>query len=454
MSEENVELVRQALNAWIEVDEGLAHTGRLYEFFAPDATLDLGGVFESAGRHETRGLDEFLEWRAAWAEPYDDWSYNAERILDAGATSVVATFHQRGKLHGRNSWVEMDYGIVYAVRGRLITGAKLYATPQDALDAARLTEQAMPQENVELVRKATDAFNSGGAEAMLPFYAEDVVWYPFPDNPDSSNGFHGHDGIRELLGNWNDSLDDFTVVVHEIRDLGDTVVLLGEISGFIKGTNVPLRQPMGKVVSDFRGGRIGRTRFFSSPEEALEAAGVSEEAVSEENVEVVRRAFEALNRILRRGLNSRDVDAWLEAFHADVEVHELPFPDAQVKRGHDDMRRWIDMTLDVWAEGGRWEPEKVAASGDFVLVAIRAHGSGRASAAPVEARFFQVFEMRDRKIQRIWSYFDEEEALKAAGLSESLLSTKSSSVANVARRYWPHDSSARRDSVDTIQLLL
>jgi hypothetical protein len=37
MSEENVELVRQALNAWIEVDEGLAHTGRLYEFFAPDA---------------------------------------------------------------------------------------------------------------------------------------------------------------------------------------------------------------------------------------------------------------------------------------------------------------------------------------------------------------------------------------------------------------------------------
>ena len=77
-------------------------------------------------------------------------------------------------------------------------------------------------ENVELARKATDAFNSGGAEAMLPFYAEDVVWYPFPDNPDSSSGFHGHDRIRELTGNWNDS--DFTVVVHEIRDLGDTVV--------------------------------------------------------------------------------------------------------------------------------------------------------------------------------------------------------------------------------------
>ena len=130
------------------------------------------------------------------------------------------------------------------------------------------------KENAELVSKATDAFNSGGAEAMLPFYAEDVVWYPFPDNPDSSGGFHGHDGIRELLGNWNDSLDDFTVVVHEIRDLGDTVVLLGEISGVIKGTNVPIRQPMGKVASDFRGGRIGRTRFFSSWEESLQAAGV------------------------------------------------------------------------------------------------------------------------------------------------------------------------------------
>jgi ketosteroid isomerase-like protein len=140
--------------------------------------------------------------------------------------------------------------------------------------------------------------------------------------------------------------------------------------------------------------------------------------MSQENVEIVRGAYEALNRVLRSGA-PRDVDAWLEAFHADVEVFDMPmFPDAQVRRGHDDMRRWIETMLDVFSPGGRWEPEQVTAPGDFVLVSVRGHGSGRGSAAPVEARFFQVFEMRDRKIQRVWSDPDEEQALEAAGLSE------------------------------------
>ena len=140
--------------------------------------------------------------------------------------------------------------------------------------------------------------------------------------------------------------------------------------------------------------------------------------MSQENVETVRRTFEALNRVLRSG-SPRDVDAWLETFHADVEVFDMPmFPDAQVRRGHDDMRRWIETMLDVFSPGGRWEPEQVTTAGDFVLVSVRGHGFGRESGAPVEARFFQVFEMRDRKAQRVWSDFDEDQALKAAGLSE------------------------------------
>ncbi len=142
--------------------------------------------------------------------------------------------------------------------------------------------------------------------------------------------------------------------------------------------------------------------------------------MSQENVEIVRRAYEALNRALRSGGAPRDVDAWLDAFHPDVEVFDIPtFPDAQVRRGHDDMRKWIEMMVDVFSRGGRWEPEQVtAAAGDFVLVSVRGHGSGRESGAPVEARFFQVFEMGDRKIQKVWSDYDKDQALEAAGLSE------------------------------------
>ncbi len=44
----------------------------------------------------------------------------------------------------------------------------------------------------------------------------------------------------------------------------------------IKGSDVPVRQPMGSVNWDFRDGVIGRAPFFPSWEAALEAAGVSE----------------------------------------------------------------------------------------------------------------------------------------------------------------------------------
>ncbi len=133
----------------------------------------------------------------------------------------------------------------------------------------------MSQENVELVRKATEAWDSGGVEATLQFYPEDVVWYPFPDSPDSVDGFQGHDGIREVMRGWTDSFDEYSASSREFRDYGEKVVALGEMSGLIKASGMPVRQPLGMVAWDFRDGKIGRASFFPSWEEALEAVGVS-----------------------------------------------------------------------------------------------------------------------------------------------------------------------------------
>ena len=87
MSQENVELVRDSLTAWIEVDEGRADPQRLAKFYAPDTTLVMGTYSGWPGKREL-GLDEFLEFRTGWMEPYDEWHYEAERILDAGETSL------------------------------------------------------------------------------------------------------------------------------------------------------------------------------------------------------------------------------------------------------------------------------------------------------------------------------------------------------------------------------
>ena len=73
-------------------------------------------------------------------EPYDDLLYEPKRILDAGANRVVVILHQRGKPHGSDSWVEMDYGMVYTVEDGLISRGDFYATPEQALEAAGLRE--------------------------------------------------------------------------------------------------------------------------------------------------------------------------------------------------------------------------------------------------------------------------------------------------------------------------
>ncbi len=73
-------------------------------------------------------------------EPYDDFSYEPVKIIDAGGSRVVVTLHQRGKPHGSDSWVEMDYGVVYTVEEDLISRVDFYATPEEALEAAGLRE--------------------------------------------------------------------------------------------------------------------------------------------------------------------------------------------------------------------------------------------------------------------------------------------------------------------------
>jgi ketosteroid isomerase-like protein len=138
MSQENVELARAALAAWVEVDEGLIDTERLEQFFTRDVVTTMSGFMPE--EVTLRGFDEFLEVRAAWMGSYDDFLYEPEKILEAGANQVVVTLYQRGRPHGSDSWVDMHYGLVYTVEEGLISRGDFYATPEEALEAAGLSE--------------------------------------------------------------------------------------------------------------------------------------------------------------------------------------------------------------------------------------------------------------------------------------------------------------------------
>ena len=133
----------------------------------------------------------------------------------------------------------------------------------------------MSQENVEVVRQAFEVRDSEGVEAALHFFASDVVWYT-TDRWLEGATFRGHEGLRTADALWAANFDDFGWAVHNIRDAGDRVVALSEMTGRIKGSGVPISARAGLVVSDIHDGMLGAIRVYSSWAEALKAVGLEE----------------------------------------------------------------------------------------------------------------------------------------------------------------------------------
>ena len=133
----------------------------------------------------------------------------------------------------------------------------------------------MSEENVEIVRQAHEAFAAGGVEATRPFWAPDLLLYSYPEWAGPAQ-YRGHEGLRAVLAEWTENFDFFEIEICEIREAGDSVVMLGETVGQIKGSSAPIRHPLGTVYSEFRDGRIGQSRNFLTWSEALEAAGLRE----------------------------------------------------------------------------------------------------------------------------------------------------------------------------------
>jgi hypothetical protein len=61
-------------------------------------------------------------------------------VIDAGDSQVVGTTVQHGRLQGSDSWVDLQAAFIYTVEDGLVTRIEVYASPEDALKAAGLSE--------------------------------------------------------------------------------------------------------------------------------------------------------------------------------------------------------------------------------------------------------------------------------------------------------------------------
>jgi ketosteroid isomerase-like protein len=88
----------------------------------------------------------------------------------------------------------------------------------------------MSSANVEIVRRAFEAWNGGDPEAALDLLDPDVEWRLPPNFPDEQ-AWHGRDAVVHGLSGVAGSFEDFRIEVQELIDAGDRVVALVRFHG-------------------------------------------------------------------------------------------------------------------------------------------------------------------------------------------------------------------------------
>ena len=124
--------------------------------------------------------------------------------------------------------------------------------------------------------------------------------------------------------------------------------------------------------------------------------------MSQENVEIVREAWDAYSR--------GDYDR-IAGFH-DPHIVVVTLEEGALF-GNNAVLANYERWNEAW-EGAETTLEEVIGHGDRVFVAARFHARGRASGVEVETRLYELYTVRDGKVLRIDEYATRQEALEAA----------------------------------------
>jgi uncharacterized protein len=133
----------------------------------------------------------------------------------------------------------------------------------------------MSEENVEILRRAFDAFNRGDIDAAVADFAPECEYFASGALPDSAPFYRGPEGYKRNISWILDEFDDAHVEVHELIGAGDQVMASLIMRGRGKRSGVETSWNLWQVWT-VREGKAVRGRGFTERSEALKAAGLSE----------------------------------------------------------------------------------------------------------------------------------------------------------------------------------
>ena len=140
--------------------------------------------------------------------------------------------------------------------------------------------------------------------------------------------------------------------------------------------------------------------------------------MSQENVEIVRRIYDAFDRG-QTPTSAGAGDLFLEVFDPEVVLEQwaaLPGTGG-VFHGYEGMLiGWRELTESL--DEIRFVIERYVETGDTLVFAVHARARGRESQIDVDLRLGHLFDLRNRRVVRWAAYASFDEALAAAGLHE------------------------------------
>ena len=127
----------------------------------------------------------------------------------------------------------------------------------------------MSEENVEIVRRGTEAFEDD-EEAWLQTLDPDLVWYPIEDGHIPSRGIDGAKGVRQR---WLDTWEGHSIAVEDLTGADENVVATIHVSGRGKGSGVRVAERTAHIWT-LRDGKLFHNEHYREPEQALRELGL------------------------------------------------------------------------------------------------------------------------------------------------------------------------------------
>jgi ketosteroid isomerase-like protein len=132
----------------------------------------------------------------------------------------------------------------------------------------------MSQENIENVRRGIDAWNRGDLDEWLAGFAPEAELQTTGRFADRGV-YRGRAGLKRYWAEIREDMEELSLSISDLRATGDRVFIAAMASGRGRRSKARIEGPLW-LADTFRDGLIVRVETYTDPDEALEAAGLSE----------------------------------------------------------------------------------------------------------------------------------------------------------------------------------